>query len=90
MAEVKLNDGIFHPTLNRYGWRCRWTGGDSDSGDMLLWTVNNDAFKLNTEKDCFNTGFIYTGSVPNLVSASGRPDGRMLVNETTIISHTEW
>jgi len=79
MEETILNDGIYHPKVNPKGWRCRYVDNAN-----ILWSkpVNDISMKLNNYSDCFNPELIYQGNDESIAHTSGRPDGRVIINDS--------
>ena len=86
MVNVQLNDEIFHPLYNKYGWRNRFeTGATAETSYM--W---NEGTVLDSTKKCFDGTLIYTGVNPVNAILSGRPDGMYLANANGTNTINEW
>jgi len=84
---MKLNDGIFHPSLNPDGWRCRYVNSTN-----VKWNEEAVGYELTVPSDCFNPALIYDGADLEIRNVSGRYDGLIIEdgsNTTTYVIH-EW
>ena len=89
MADIQLNDGIYHPIYNQFGWRCRYVNGDNH-----LWHEDlGEQYEITNFEKCFDGSMIYSGNDEVVRDVSGREDGLKMAGVAGIsgaVPATEW
>jgi hypothetical protein len=88
VTDTNLNDGIFHPYYNKYGWRCRHKDGTNYTWDQ---DIDGENYIIDSAKKCFDISILYNGDNDELKYVSGRPDGKIVTTDAdTVANISEW